>query len=62
MREFDVISNAYTAILTAPYSEWRLSNQELYCQLRDWLAEYSGSDSETIQNYYENQAILKEDS
>ena len=44
---------AYDALLRHPHDVWRIEHQELYCLLRDQIAEATGQSAEDVQNQFE---------
>ena len=48
---------AYVVILKVSDESWRLKNQQLYCELRDFIAEHGGRDTQEVQESYEEQAL-----
>ena len=52
-----VAERAYVAILKVRDESWLLKNQQLYCELRDFIAEHGGRDTQEVQESYEEQAL-----
>ena len=49
--ELRLVAAAYVALLQVPLASYgRLSNQQIYAGLRDWLALLANVDAEAVQN------------
>lgn len=49
---------SYVSILQTTDEKWRIKNQTLYCQLRDYISLATNNSSELVQLFYEHVAIL----
>jgi hypothetical protein len=53
---FAVIESAYIAILKHQHDVWRIKNQRLLADMRDYIAKATNQEPEAVQDYYEAKA------
>lgn len=53
-----VAIKTYVALLQTPSELWRIRNQEIYCELRDFISQATGYTSREVQEFYEEVAVL----
>jgi hypothetical protein len=49
--------DTYLALLKHPFDSWRIHNQKLYCDLRNFIADSTGESEQDVQEFYEAMAI-----
>ena len=52
------LESAYLILLSHRQDSWRISNQHVYCLLRDSIAKATGREAEDVQNSFEERAAI----
>lgn len=52
----NLLEAVYMALLRHPHDKWRAENQALYAALRDSIASREGADSQSVQDWFEQEA------
>lgn len=54
MKPLQTLVRTYISLLKIHFADpWRVKNQSVYADLRDAIAEITGTSSEEVQDYYE---------
>jgi hypothetical protein len=53
-----VAINTYISILQTPSEIWRIKNQQIYIELREFISKATGYNSQYVQEFYEQVALL----